>query len=112
MDTRQEKFERKAKILLFVVITVIVMATKEITKVTVINNLVYSVFLWALLWLLYVVVRDTAIIIGWKKPAFPLPQYEQEDMGIAKAYEEDGGLSLDLSNSMNPHNRLYFPRDE
>ena len=112
MATKQEKIERKAKILLLIIITVAVMATNEITKITVINNLVYSVFLWAVLWFLYVFVRDLDIALGWKKPGFPLPQYEQEDMEIAKAYEEDGGLSLDLSNSMNPHNRLYFPRDE
>ncbi len=107
MATKQEKFERKAKILLFIIITVIVMATKDITKVTVINNLVYSAFLWAVLWFLYVFVRDLDIALGWKKPTFPLPQYEREDMEIAKAYEEDTSLTLDVSGLADAANPFF-----
>jgi len=54
----------------------------------VINNLVYSAFLWAVLWFLYVFVRDLDIALGWKKPGFPLPQYEREDMEMDRTREE------------------------
>ncbi len=100
--TRQEKNERKAKILPFVAITMTVMAMSEITKITVFINLVYSAFLWAILWFLYVFVRDLIIGFSWKKPEFPLPQYEEEDREIARLNEDEWSDLGSMSNIENP----------
>ncbi|HNO75907.1 MAG TPA: hypothetical protein PKG49_09930 [Nitrosomonas mobilis] len=106
MITKQERFERRAKILLFIGITVTVMATGEITILSVIDNLFYSAFLWAVLWFMYVFIKDAAIAFGWKKANFPLPQYAQEDAEMDRIREEMTDIN-NLSNYVDQKHLKY-----
>ncbi|MEY3123068.1 hypothetical protein [Nitrosomonas mobilis] len=103
MITKQERFERRAKILLFIGITVTVMATGKITILSVINNLFYSAFLWAVLWFMYVFFRDLSIALGWKKPEFELPQHPREDAEMdIKREEMDRDWDINPANPASP----------
>lgn len=44
--------------------------------------------LWTVACFLYVFIRDAITALRWKKPAFPLLQYEKEDAELERLREE------------------------
>lgn len=72
---------------------------------TTVYYLAVAVILWAVLCFLYVFIRDAVIALRWKKPAFPLSQYEKEDVEIDCISD----IFQRLPGYQYHSNRLFFP---
>lgn len=98
-----EKIEKVAKVSLYIsIFSLEILNVEKIDFGTVMESLVHSGILWGILWFLYVFVRDAVIAYGWKKPKFPLPQYEREDMEMDLERER---MSYNSNDPFDPENR-------
>lgn len=108
MNTMKRKIEPVAKVLLYLVIaTYIILNADTVDAGMVAFYLGLSAVIWAVLWFLFVFVRDAIIAFGWKKPEFSLPQHEREDVEMDRAEEKNDGLSLNLSDTTDPHDPSF-----
>lgn len=81
--------EGAAKLLLYLVITTFIFFHAEKMDVmTAISYLVVSAAIWAVVWFIYVFVRDVVIAVSLKKPTFQLPKHIQEDAELEELREE------------------------
>ncbi|SEJ01424.1 hypothetical protein [Nitrosomonas eutropha] len=74
--------------LYFIIFAFVFLNSGNIDLETTIFYLGVSGVIWAVIWFMYMFVRDTIIAARWKKPNFPLPQYIQEDAKLEKMREE------------------------
>lgn len=82
--------EGAAKLLLYLVITTFIFFHAEKMDVmTAIFYLGVSAAIWAVVWFIYVFVRDIVIAVFWKKPAFQLPQDIQDDVESETDWSND-----------------------
>ena len=106
MNTMKRKIELVAKVLLYLgIASYIILNADTVDAGMVAFYLGLSAVIWAVLWFLYVFVRDAIIALGWKRPDFPLPQYAHEDAEIEMASKN----YIDSSNdSGDPSSPIYF----
>lgn len=106
MRIKFKRVEQVSSVLLFLAISAFIFlkADSPDTETTV-YYLAGAVILWAVPCFLYVFIRDAVIALRWKKPAFPLPQYEKEDAEMEGMREEmrDGWNN----NPSNPASPIY-----
>jgi len=74
--------------LYFIIVAFVFLNSGNIDLETTIFYLGVSGVIWAVIWFMYVFVRDTIIAARWKKLNLPLPQYIQEDAELEKMREE------------------------
>lgn len=92
--------EDAAKLLLYLVITTFIFFHAEKMDVmTAISYLVVSAAIWAVIWFIYVFVRDAVIAVFWKKPIFPSSQYDQGDIKRRGLKNDSDDFSVSLSNA-------------
>jgi len=89
MRIKFKRVEQVSSVLLFLAISAFIFlkADSPDTETTV-YYLIGVVILWAVPCFLYVFIRDAVIALRWKKPTFPLPQYEKEDAEMGRLREE------------------------
>lgn len=108
MNTTKRKIEPVAKVLLYLgIASYIILNADTVDAGIVVFYLGLSAVIWAVLWFLYVFVRDAIIALGWKKPEYSLPQYEREDVEMHRVEEINDGLSLSLSDTTDPHDPSF-----
>lgn len=108
MNTMKRKIETVAKVLLYLAIaSYIILNADTIDAGMAAFYLGLTAVIWAVLWFLYVFVRDAIIALGWKKPEFSLPQHEREDVEMARAEKINDSLSLNLSDTTDPHDPSF-----
>lgn len=106
MNTLKGKIESVAKVLLYLSIASSILLNADMLDAGMTAfYLGLSAVFWAVLWFLYMFVRDAILAFGWKKPAFPLPQYVEEDAEIERMSEE---MDADWSNDPgDPSSPIY-----
>jgi len=109
MNTMKRKIETVAKVLLYLVIaSYIILNADTVDTGMVAFYLGLSTVIWAVLWFLFVFVRDAIIALGWKRPEFSLPQHEREDVEMDKVRKEIWNDLTDVRNVDNPAS-INFP---
>lgn len=84
--------EGAAKLLLYLTITTFIfLHADKMDGGTAIFYLGVSGAIWAVVWFIYVFVKDAVTAARWKKPAFPLPQHVQEDADLEIDWSNDPG---------------------
>jgi|GEM_PF-4627499 len=108
MRIETRKIERIVQALLFLAIFALIFMRADVPDMETFGYyLAGSVVLWAVIWFIYVLIRDAIIALRWKKPIFTLPQHEKESAVTEKLREE-----MFINQLNDPYDPSFHPFDK